>query len=315
MVLITCLPVLGQWDKSTGNATITQTIEAGNTTEPPSSDAVNTALAGKLSIVCTGTLINPLTTAPTSDCLIPGERYAADGRLWDPTTDLITITGSGIAAANSNPDTFTDSGNGLIAIKAGMRIYGEDFTNAGNNAEFVAAADATAGSVTLRSDNAVTAEAAGSSRTLYVYNHYWAQRTPEGGWIKLEDERGVISVSTSQAVPNGITDADGIVLQADQMNSVITMTGAGDVDIPENQCDTATHKWLVVKSTAAHLNSVTSNDAADQFILANGTALDAQNELDLAGAAGSQVCIMCLQANEWWVTGYIGTPVDGGAAD
>jgi hypothetical protein len=49
LILIACLPVLGQWNKSTGNATITQTITDGNTTEAPSSDAVNDALAGKMS--------------------------------------------------------------------------------------------------------------------------------------------------------------------------------------------------------------------------------------------------------------------------
>ena len=65
-IILFCGQVYGQcpWGIDCGGgATITQTITDGNTTEAPSSDAVYTALAGKLSTVCTGTLIKPLVTA------------------------------------------------------------------------------------------------------------------------------------------------------------------------------------------------------------------------------------------------------------
>jgi hypothetical protein len=124
-----------------------------------------------------------------------------------------------------------------------------------------------------------------------------------------------LAITTIQGAMNVITDADGITLTAEQMNSIILMTGAGDVDIPADQCDTATGKWVTVKSTAAHLNSLTSNDASDLFVLSDGTELDAQDELDLAGAAGNQVTCTCLAVNKWYVTGEIGTCVDGGVAD
>ncbi|MBW2003103.1 MAG: hypothetical protein JRI72_00600 [Deltaproteobacteria bacterium] len=134
-------------------------------------------------------------------------------------------------------------------------------------------------------------------------------------YIPLFDEDGDWHINKIQAAMNVITDADGITLTASQMNSIIVMTGAGDVDIPADQCDTATGIWITVKSTAAHLNSLTSNDGSDQFVLSDGTVLTAGNELDLGGAAGNQVTCTCMQANKWWVTGEIGTCVDGGAAD
>jgi hypothetical protein len=143
---------------------------------------------------------------------------------------------------------------------------------------------------------------------------YWVVYD-SASYVGLWDDAGDFLMSTVQAAGNVITDADGIVLVASQMMSTIVMTGAGDVDIPADQCDTVTGKWLIVKSTAAHLNSLTSNDASDQFVLSDGTALTAGNELDLAGAAGSQVTVQCLQVNKWWVIGEIGTAVDGGGAD
>ena len=114
-----------------------------------------------------------------------------------------------------------------------------------------------------------------------------------------------------------ITDADGIVLTAVQMNHAIVMTGAGDVDIPADQCDTATGKWLTVISNGAFLNSITSNDASDQFVLPDGTVLTAGNELDCGdGSDDAQCTVYCYQTNKWKVTGAMNaTPADGGVAD
>lgn len=126
-----------------------------------------------------------------------------------------------------------------------------------------------------------------------------------------------LSVSSIQAAMTGITDADGITLTADQMNQVIVMTGAGDVDIPADQCDSATFNWITVESTGNFLNSVTSNDASDQFILPNGSALTAGNELDCGdGSSPGQITVMCTRAHKLKVTGYMNcTPADGGSAD
>ena len=117
----------------------------------------------------------------------------------------------------------------------------------------------------------------------------------------------------SNLVP--VTSAAAIDLTVAQMNKVIVMTGAGDVNIPADQCDTATGAWIEVVSTAAHLNSITSDDGADVFILIDGTELDIGDEVDLAGAAASRVKVRCEQANKWYVVGAIGTATDGEAAD
>jgi hypothetical protein len=124
-----------------------------------------------------------------------------------------------------------------------------------------------------------------------------------------------LSVDIIQGAMNVITNAGVITLTAAQMGSIIVVTAAGDVNIPADQCDTATGRWLTVKSTAAHLNSVTSDDANDAFVLSDGTDIGNGDELDLSGDAGSQVTVTCLQANKWWVTGEIGTCTDGGGAD
>jgi hypothetical protein len=132
-----------------------------------------------------------------------------------------------------------------------------------------------------------------------------------GGWLNPTTLAASSIATASLIIPSAVP----ITLTSSQMNSIVVMTGAGDVDILADMCDTATGQSLTVKSTAAHLNSITSNDAADQFVLSNGTALDAQDELDLAGAAGSQAKVVCIQANKWWVMEEIGTCSDGGTAD
>ena len=135
-------------------------------------------------------------------------------------------------------------------------------------------------------------------------------------YIPTRDEDGVAYFDTIQAAMNILSfGAESTDLAAAQLNSIIVKTGAGDVNIPADQCDAATGAWLSVKSNAAHLNSVTSDDGADVFQLSDGTLLDVGDELDLAGAANSRVTVVCDEANVWSVSGEIGTCVDGGGAD
>lgn len=143
----------------------------------------------------------------------------------------------------------------------------------------------------------------------------------DGGARGVKDCTGLslssinLQTGTIQGAAGGITDADGVTLVATQMNSINTATGAGDWNIPENMCDTATRQWLTVVQTGTFAVSITSNDAADLFVLAAGTALDAQDELDLAGNSPNSCTVVCLEANKWYVTGENGTCADGGAAD
>ena len=55
--------------------------------------------------------------------------------------------------------------------------------------------------------------------------------------------------------------------------------------------------------------------SGDQFVLTNGTALDANNELDIADTAGTKVCLMCTEENIWSVYSETAASTDGGAAD
>ncbi len=132
-------------------------------------------------------------------------------------------------------------------------------------------------------------------------------------YIAIVDEDGQLLVNTVQAAMNIIADNDGRSIAASEMNSIIITSGAADYDIPANQCDTVTGKWITLKVTAAVVPSLTSDDTADLFVLSDGTALDAQDELDGPGTAGSQVTVVCMAANKWYVSGEIGTWVDGGA--
>jgi hypothetical protein len=129
-----------------------------------------------------------------------------------------------------------------------------------------------------------------------------------GTYVNLLDDTGKWYVNTIQAAMKVGTDANGEVLTASEMNMIWEATGAGDFDIPADQCDTATGKWLTLISTAAHSNSIDFVDAADDFYLSDGSLVDgAANELVLGGAAGNMVTIVCTAANKWRITGEIGT--------
>ena len=150
---------------------------------------------------------------------------------------------------------------------------------------------------------------------------YWVTLTdddPDDVYVVYRDIGGKAYFSTIQAAMKVATKAAAYDLTAADMNSIYIMTAAGDVNIPDGQCDTATGKWLTVKTKGTFLNSITSDDTTpDKFVLSNGTVLTATAgwELDLGGAAGNQATVVCLEAHTWYVTGEIGTCVDGGAGD
>lgn len=155
-------------------------------------------------------------------------------------------------------------------------------------------------------------------KILEQYNAFVIKYIPST-WVPTDDLDSY-SVSTVQAGAKIYESAGVISLTAEQMNSFIVMTGAGDVNIPENMCDDlgggeVSGAWICVESTAIHLNSITSDDGADQLVLSDGTVLAVGNELDLGGAAGNQICVTCNRVNKWKVTGVIGGDTDGGAAD
>jgi len=124
----------------------------------------------------------------------------------------------------------------------------------------------------------------------------------------MRDQTGKVYFATIQAAMKVIPDADGITLTAAQMNAVIVATNASEVQIPADQCDTVTGKWITVKQTGAYAVDIAVLDAADDIYMLDGTKIEGTtHEIQTAGASGNQITLMCIAVNEWWVTGEIGT--------
>jgi len=124
----------------------------------------------------------------------------------------------------------------------------------------------------------------------------------------IRDQGGNFYFATIQAAMKVIPDADGITLTAAQMNAVIVVTNAGEVQIPAGLCDTVSGIWVTVKQTGAYAVDIAVLDADDDIYMTDGTKVEGTtNELQTAGAAGNQITLMCIAVNEWWVTGEIGT--------
>jgi hypothetical protein len=117
-----------------------------------------------------------------------------------------------------------------------------------------------------------------------------------------------------EAKPSFQLDSSGNI--AIHVNAINYGTDTGDADIPDGACDGADDvgNWVCLMTSAADQYSLTSNDASNQFTVSdNASAFTAGNELDVDG---TQVCVMCIAAELWKVTGYMGSaPTDGGAAD
>ena len=166
-------------------------------------------------------------------------------------------------------------------------------------------------------DSAGVQELTGGAATLEQFEsivfRYMTDR-----WVEIARSTNAMSFSTMQAGVKVYTDADihaaSNVLTEAQMNSVLLMTEAGDVVLPDS-CDSATGIWITIKASAAHAVSVDVTDTAgDDFVLSDGTNVDGDaNDVVLAGGAGDQGTFVCLQTGKWWVTGEIGTVADGGA--
>lgn len=111
-----------------------------------------------------------------------------------------------------------------------------------------------------------------------------------------------------------LTDTSGAITIT--VNAVNYGTDTGDADIPDGACDAAgdVGNWVVLISSAADAYSLTSDDASNQFTITdNASALTAGDELDVDG---TMVSVMCIAAELWKVTGYMGAiPTDGGEAD
>jgi len=164
-------------------------------------------------------------------------------------------------------------------------------------------------------DSAGVQELTGGAATLKQYEsitfRYMTDR-----WVEIARSTNAMSFSTMQAGMKTIPTAGDISLTAAQMNSIVRITGAGDVTIPTGMCEAANvGQWLHVRQSGTFAASIDSANASDQFTLMNGTAIGANEELDLAGTASKSCTVTCVAANVWEVTGESGTCADGGAKD
>ena len=132
-----------------------------------------------------------LTSAPSP---VEGAEYIVDGNSYDPIVLKKTKIASTIAFVDSNPDTITDSGNGLITAGfiPGMHILPSGTAN--NNTVYTIETVA-AGIITLKSTDTVTAESAGSSFTLTGYRPYKVKYTTLGTYVAADDYIGNLMIS------------------------------------------------------------------------------------------------------------------------
>ena len=186
---------------------------------------VSSTYAPLANATMTGTLTVPrfygtaLTSAPSPT---EGAEYIADGNAYDPLTLKKTKTATTIAFVDSNPDTITDSGNGFITAGfiAGMHVLPSGTVS--NNTVYTIAT-VTAGTITLKSTDAVIAESAGSSFTLTGYRPYKVKYTTFGTYVGTDDYIGNLLV-------NGLTTDINFKDISDQTKMVAFDTSGNTTD-------------------------------------------------------------------------------------
>jgi hypothetical protein len=175
-------------------------------------------------------------TGPTGATGATGPAGAVTGQvIWfDNTASDLTmpsITGTVYAAVNSNPDTITRSSGSFVTdgFVAGQKIVTSGFANGANNGTFVVTVVA-AGTLTLATIHALTAEAAGAAVTIRQ-DRERITRAPASG--------------TQQDESVSIVVADGDVT----IDSYLTPSGyPGSLAIPAGEW--RFHAWSYVSAGA-----------------------------------------------------------------
>jgi hypothetical protein len=114
-----------------------------------------------------------------------------------------------------------------------------------------------------------------------------------------------------------ISDADGINLDSSHFGSIILMTGAGEVGMPDCSSSTIGAAILVwVRDASEQVEVVAYGDTTnDLFRLTDGTETGANDEVDLPTTGNQGFCFVCMEENKWYVTSEDETVTDGGVAD
>jgi hypothetical protein len=133
-------------------------------------------------------------------------------------------------------------------------------------------------------------------------------------------DAGVQTVVFSAAIDTGALTIDSPAKIASATagtlatNTITLATAAGDYDLPD-VCDSATGEWVTLMVRDAAETASLTVLAAEDSINFKGLTLDAGDELDSPGAALDSVTVVCLETDEWYVTGNSGSWTDGGVAD
>ena len=259
--------------------------------------------------------INPSGTTLPATCrtgsLFIDTDADTDGALYQcAETDTWKVVGSISGTYQPLESTLTDIADGIIAENLVNTAYPWADNEVADNL-----------SLSLLKLTALAAEPTEVVGEIYLADHttwdpcgldgtdpYYVICTAADTFVVLFDVAGNFYFSTIQAAMKVIPDADGITLTASQMNAVIVATNASEVQIPADQCDTVTGKWITVKQTGAYAVDIAVLDAADDIYMTDGTKIEGTtHEIQTAGASGNQITLMCIAVNEWWVTGEIGT--------
>ena len=170
----------------------------------------------------------------------------------------ISVTGNTYAAVDSNPDTITDSGNGFVSagFLAGMVILVSGSSATANNTSHTIAT-VSAGTLTLTSTSALTADAAGDSWTIKTTDSpaRLAFYTADAG-DNILDER--MTVIQSGNVGIGVTDPASpleIFNTSSQLKISYDASNYADISVADD----------------GHLEIATTGTAADFTLDVDGT--------------------------------------------
>lgn len=161
--------------------------------------------------------ISALEKTDTFNAAIGKRAYSLSTNLTSPYARIISViydakvianyTASTIAFVDSNPDTITDSANGFVTagFTAGMKLQVYN-SSSNDGVNHLTIATVSAGTITLSSSDAVTAEAAGSSISLigdtFPDHSSYLKKVEDIREIELNSLNSTASYPTSYALFN-----------------------------------------------------------------------------------------------------------------
>ena len=246
---------------------------------------------------------------PVETELVKGKPYLVDVIDWDVNTRSIDLNDqTGIAFNDANPDTITDTGNGLGIYEAGQRIRVTGSTS--NDGEYIIASVA-AGTLTLDADAELTTEEEGDTIDLVGGWHYWSIYTGLN-WVAFQAENGdfitteyfnwVIPIAPGPAYDLGanyfITEVDAIDFPNGILIDSWKMSCDVNPDIELNADLRRADAWIGL-ANAADIDEIDTSDGVSSETNPaniNGGAAIAVNQILYIGFDADPATSTCKQA-------------------